>query len=383
MKQSPHISERIWRKSGGNLIQVPPPKQLILARRVPILRPESDWTFEAIVARWREQTPAPHVEFVNLLEHAWKTTVFLDHLKLTRVDEDNYHRIIPGNEDSEFKMAELCARYSMVLHSALYIASDFPEGITGVELYGAVDDFINRASNVGTSDRLGGTHELSAGWKERIAPFNFSFVWNATSLVRSLTHAIYVMSERGLEVSEENRHLASLSPTAIDAGDISALSQTQVILKSCNKAIVAQVDCVGKSFFKLNAMMVGLEKCRGGIRKIVDADIPNRLPIKTENEYLHAVARIRDEMRECARRARRDRKKLAKKKSRDSTSTNKTSLTGKYQQAFDLIKNSPNPIKGAVLASKLEIDETTFRKHYVSRLRPHGVRNDGSGYYIA
>jgi hypothetical protein len=55
----------------------------------------------------------------------------------------------------------------------------------------------------------------------------------------------------------------------------------------------------------------------------------------------------------------------------------------KVLQALTIIKEE-GPIKGILVARKLNIVETTFRKHYVPALKRMGVMNDqtGDGYYV-
>ena len=57
-------------------------------------------------------------------------------------------------------------------------------------------------------------------------------------------------------------------------------------------------------------------------------------------------------------------------------------LTPKQQRALELIRKHDGPIKGVLLARKLEIEESTLRKHYIPVLKGHGVKNNGDGYYI-
>jgi hypothetical protein len=60
-----------------------------------------------------------------------------------------------------------------------------------------------------------------------------------------------------------------------------------------------------------------------------------------------------------------------------------TGLSPRQRAAFSLIKSLSKPAKGIVIANKLDMDEKTFRRHYAPALRPHGLKNDGKGYYIA
>lgn len=52
-------------------------------------------------------------------------------------------------------------------------------------------------------------------------------------------------------------------------------------------------------------------------------------------------------------------------------------------KAYEIIR-SDGPIPGKLLAKKLKVAESSLRRHVVSRLVKHGVRNDrnGHGYYI-
>jgi len=57
-------------------------------------------------------------------------------------------------------------------------------------------------------------------------------------------------------------------------------------------------------------------------------------------------------------------------------------LNSRQRAAFALIKGLSEPTKATSIARQLKICADTFRKHYVPALRPHGLRNDGDGYYI-
>jgi len=57
-------------------------------------------------------------------------------------------------------------------------------------------------------------------------------------------------------------------------------------------------------------------------------------------------------------------------------------LNVNQQKALEIIRES-GPISGKVLAKRLTLEESTVRKHIIPTLKERGVRNDGSGYYVA
>lgn len=58
------------------------------------------------------------------------------------------------------------------------------------------------------------------------------------------------------------------------------------------------------------------------------------------------------------------------------------SLAPKYKGALELIKALDRPMKGILLAKKLNVSYDTFKKHYVKALKPFGLANEGDGYFI-
>ena len=66
----------------------------------------------------------------------------------------------------------------------------------------------------------------------------------------------------------------------------------------------------------------------------------------------------------------------------DSFQIGITGLTPRQQAAFKLIQSLESRAKAATIARKLGIKESTFRTHYLPKLVPHGLRNEGDGYYI-
>ena len=57
-------------------------------------------------------------------------------------------------------------------------------------------------------------------------------------------------------------------------------------------------------------------------------------------------------------------------------------LRKKQLAALEIIERD-GPVSGKVLAKRIKVEETTFRRHYVPVLKAFGVTNDGDGYYVA
>lgn len=51
------------------------------------------------------------------------------------------------------------------------------------------------------------------------------------------------------------------------------------------------------------------------------------------------------------------------------------------QKAYDFIK-AQGPVKAALVCRKIDVESSTFRTHYVPKLKEMGVKNDGHGYYV-